>query len=324
MTAKRILVWTGGSDFGLADAVSAIAGVEVVRAADRDAALARMAEVDAFVTSVVPWNADFAAALEASSTLQWVQVLNAGFDNMQRLGVPRRIVVTNLGAVNSTVVAEHALLLLLALIRRLPTLVASQARSEWTFRQVAPTLTTLRDKTIAVLGFGHIGRRFAELAGAFGAHVTGVASRARTEPNGIRVVPLSSLGSVLAVSDAVIVTLPLTAATDQLVDADVFRALKPGAHLVNISRGRLVVTKALLSALDDGTLAGAALDVTDPEPLPSDHPLWRHPKVLVTPHVAGMGGGEIVRQEMEDLIVDNVRRFVAGEPLRNIAAIHDV
>ena len=143
MTAKRILVWTGGSDFGLADAVSAIAGVEVVRAADRDAALARMAEVDAFVTSVVPWNADFAAALEASSTLQWVQVLNAGFDNMQRLGVPRRIVVTNLGAVNSTVVAEHALLLLLALIRRLPTLVASQARSEWTFRQVAPTLTTL-------------------------------------------------------------------------------------------------------------------------------------------------------------------------------------
>ena len=80
----------------------------------------------------------------------------------------------------------------------------------------------------------------------------------------------------------------------------------------------------MLAALDDGTVAGAALDVTDPEPLPSDHALWRHPNVLVTPHVAGIGGGEIVRREMEELIVDNVRRFAAGEPLRNVVTLHCV
>ncbi len=322
MTRKRVLVWTGGSDFGVADAVAAVAGAEVVRAEDRASALARMSDVDAFVTSVVPWNTEFAAALTVSTTLRWVQLLNAGFDNMERLGVPPRVVVTNLGAVNSTVVAEHALLLLLALIRRLPAMVAAQQRREWTFRSVAPTLTTLRGKEVAVLGFGHIGRRFAELARAFGAHVTGVASRARVEPNGFRVAALTELVNVLATSEVLVVTLPLTAATEALLDAGAFRALKPGALLVNVSRGPLVATDALLAALQDGTVAGAALDVTDPEPLPAEHPLWRHPKVLVTPHVAGIGGGEIVRREMQELVVDNVRRFVADEPLRNVTAIH--
>jgi phosphoglycerate dehydrogenase-like enzyme len=324
MTAKRVLVWTGGSDFGLTDAVAAVRDVEVVRAADRAKAIERMADVDAFVTSVVPWNGEFAGALAASATLQWVQFLNAGVDNVERLGVPERVVVTNLGAVNSTVVAEHALLLLLALIRPLPMLASAQARGDWAHRAVVPALTTLRGKEIAVLGFGHIGRRFAALATALGARVTGIATRARVEPGGIRVASIAELPSVLAASDALMVALPLTTETEGLLDAAALRALKRGAYVVNVSRGRLVATEALLAALDEGALAGAALDVTDPEPLPSDHTLWRHPNVLVTPHVAGIGGGEIVRREMEELIVDNARRFAAGEPLRNVVTLHRV
>jgi phosphoglycerate dehydrogenase-like enzyme len=321
MTSKRVLVWTGGDDDRLAAAVALVPGADVVRAADRAAALARMLEVDAFVTSVVPWNEAFAHALERSPTLKWVQVLNAGFDNMERLGVPERITVTNVGAVNSTVVAEHALLLLLALQRRLPALFAAQQRREWAFRAVAPTLSTLRGKRVAVLGFGHIGRRFATAAAALGAHVTGLASRARTEPDGVEVEPLSALEPLLERSDAVVIALPLTAATERVMGAAAFASLKRGAHLVNVSRGALVATDALLAALEDGTLAGAALDVTDPEPLPADHPLWTHPKVIVTPHVAGIGGGDAVRRELIELVADNVRRFVAGEPLRNVAAI---
>jgi phosphoglycerate dehydrogenase-like enzyme len=321
MIAKRVLVWTGGSDFGLAAALSAVRDVEVVRAEARAAAIERMADVDAFVASVVPWNGEFAAALEASATLRWVQFLNAGVDNVERLGVPERVVVTNLGAVNSTVVAEHALLLLLALIRQLPMLTTAQARGEWAHRAVVPALTTLRGKEIAVLGFGHIGRRFAALATALGARVTGIATRARIEPGGLRVESLSALKSVLAESDALVIALPLSAATEHLLDAAALRSLKHGAYLVNVSRGRLVTTPALLAALDDGTVAGAALDVTDPEPLPGDHALWRHPNVLVTPHVAGIGGGEIVRREMEELIVENVHRFVSGEPLRNVVTM---
>ncbi len=320
MDPKRILVWTGGDDRALAAAVGAVPGAVVETAADRAAVCRLMRAADGFVTSVARWDADFAAALAEAPRLDWVQVLNAGFDNMERLGVPSRVVVTTVGEVNGDVVAEHALLMLLMLRRRMTALLEAQRRRAWAFAELAPTLQTLKGAHVAVLGFGHIGRAFAALANACGARVTAVARSARRE-GAVQVEPLARLGAVLGAVDALVVTAPLNSETERVVDGAALGMLRRGAYLVNVSRGRIVDTDALLAALDAGVLAGAALDVTEPEPLPAAHPLWGRANVIVTPHVAGMGGGERVRRALTDLVVDNVRRYVSGEPVRNVAPI---
>jgi phosphoglycerate dehydrogenase-like enzyme len=156
------------------------------------------------------------------------------------------------------------------------------------------------------------------LCGACGARVTGIARSARLDPSGTVVEPVTKLREVLATADALVVAAPLTRETRGIVNAGTLAALKRGALVVNVSRGGLVATSDLLAALENGQVGGAGLDVTDPEPLPNDHPLWARPNVIVTPHVAGIGGGELVRAELEALVVDNARRFVAGDELQHV------
>jgi phosphoglycerate dehydrogenase-like enzyme len=121
---------------------------------------------------------------------------------------------------------------------------------------------------------------------------------------------------MLAEADVVAICVPLTAETERLFDTRAFAAMKPGAYLINVARGRVVDTGALLAAIKSGRLAGAGLDVTDPEPLPADHALWREPGVIITPHVAG--DAELTRERGRELFLENVRRFGAGEPLLNV------
>lgn len=319
MSAKHVAIFTGGRrDDRLCAAVGAIPGVRVTGAREHAELLAALRDADALVTTVVGWDAELAAALAGAPKLEWVQALNTGIDNMEAFGIPARLTVSNLGPVSSTVVAEHALALLLALLRRLPALAAAQERREWAFRAEAGQMATLRGKHVAVLGFGYIGRRIAELVIACGARVTAVATRRRTEPGGIAVEPMAELQNVVAAADALVVAAPLTAATHGLVGRDVLRAMRRGSLLVNISRGKIVVTDEVVAALDEGIVAGAALDVTDPEPLPPEHPLWTRSNAIVSPHVAGQGGGEAVRAELEALVVENVRRFAAGRELLHV------
>jgi phosphoglycerate dehydrogenase-like enzyme len=247
-----------------------------------------------------------------------MQALNTGIDNLEAYGLPERLAISNVGPVNSRTVAEHALLLLLALVRRMPALGAAQARRDWAFDAVRPQLSTLRGKHVAILGFSYIGREIAALCVACGARVTGVARTARTDASGVAVEAVSGLRGVLAAADALVVAAPLNEETHGIVNAENLAALKRGALVVNVSRGSLVATADLLAALDSGQVGGAALDVTDPEPLPPDHPLWTAPNVIITPHVAGIGGGEAVRAGLEALVVDNVRRFAAGGELRHV------
>jgi phosphoglycerate dehydrogenase-like enzyme len=195
--------------------------------------------------------------------------------------------------------------------------VAAQERREWAFQAVRSELATLRGKRVAILGFGHIGRRIAALAAACGARVTAIARSKRIEA-GIAVEPLAALRAVVAGADALVIAAPLTAETEGLVGRDVLAAMPSGSLLINVSRGPIVVADDLLAALDSGALAAAALDVTDPEPLPPEHPLWTRHNLVITPHVAGIGGGALMRAELEELVVDNVRRFVTGRPLCHV------
>jgi phosphoglycerate dehydrogenase-like enzyme len=316
---KHVVVWTGARhDERLCAAVGAIPRVRTTGARDRAAALVAIGDADALVATVVGWGTDFATAIARAPRLVWMQALNTGIDNLETYGVPTRLAISNVGPVNSTNVAEHALTSLLALLRRMPELAAAQTRRDWAFETVRPLLSTLRGKHVAILGFSYIGRAVATLCAAYGARVTGIARTARTDASGISVEPVTKLREVLATADALVVAAPLTAETHRLVNAENLAALKRGALVVNVSRGGLVATEDLLAALDSGHVGGAALDVTDPEPLPANHPLWTTPNVIITPHVAGIGGGELVRAELEALVVDNVRRFVAGNEPRYV------
>ncbi|HTY94059.1 MAG TPA: NAD(P)-dependent oxidoreductase [Steroidobacteraceae bacterium] len=310
---KTLLVWTGADDGPLCAALARIPDLRIVQAASAAEAAATMPEADGMVTSVVPWDAVLMAALRSAPRLKWLQVLNAGYDNLEALGLPARIDLSTTGSLGSELVAEHALALLLALFRELPRSFAATPPSPSHTAQLRAGIRTLRFQTIVIVGFGPIGRCLARLLLAAGARPIALARRPRTEA-GIEVRALASLLATLADAAGVAICAPLNASTRRLIDRRAFAALRPGAVLVNVSRGAVIDTQALCEALDSGHLAGAGLDVTDPEPLPAGHPLWGRPNVIVTPHVAFAGGGAREQQQRIEFVLDNAARFASGTP----------
>jgi phosphoglycerate dehydrogenase-like enzyme len=308
---KDVLVWTGHEDAALCAALAPVPGLRVLTARNASEAQALMSRVDGMIMSVVPWNADFARALSEAPRLAWIQILNAGFDNMERFGVPDRVVVSTIGGFGSNVVAEHAMTLLLALVRHVPQSLSAQSRVEWN-RALAPT-KTLGDMNVAVLGYGYIGQRVVSLLQAFGASPLVVASAERRTSSGLHVRALDSFHAVLGQASALVICAPLNEATRGVVNSTAFAAMRTGSYLVNVSRGGIVDTDAMVGALETGVLAGVALDVMDPEPLPVSHPLWRHPNVLITPHVASSGATDAERTRLREFLVAQARRFVNGD-----------
>jgi phosphoglycerate dehydrogenase-like enzyme len=314
---QRLVVWTDNDAEQLAAALKTF-DLRVQVTPERSDALASLADADVLVALAQNWSADCSAAL-AASKIRWVQFLNAGIDSVQRFGLPKRMTVTTFGGAGAFIVAEHAVQLLLALLRRTPVLLAAQRRAEWAPQPTASVIECLHGQRVAVLGAGHIGRAIARLVLAFGAQPICVARTARRDPLGFDVASIERIGEVLSQCAAVVVALPLETGTDKLLDAALLARLPRGAVLVNVSRGRIVVTDALVAALRIGALAGAGLDVTDPEPLPKDHPLWQLSNVIVTPHIAWAGAVEERRRAIEAVVLDNVRRYLAGEPLLHVA-----
>jgi phosphoglycerate dehydrogenase-like enzyme len=310
---KDIVIWTGGQGDNdlLCEAVGRLPAVRVLPAQDASETQALMPRADALIMNNMRWNADFARVLASSPRLTWIQVLNAGFDSMEKLGVPDRVVVSTIGGFASTVVAEHGITLLLALVRHVPQAISAQHLAKWD-RSLAPT-ATVRGMNIAVLGFGHIGRHIVALLTALGARPLVVASTERRDPSGMYVHGLEALHGVLSQATALVISAPLNDATRKVVNQAALAAMPPASYLVNISRGGIVDTPALVAALESGALAGAALDVIDPEPLPPSHPLWLHPNVLLTPHVGSAGTSEAEQVRLREFLVQNVRRFVNGE-----------
>jgi phosphoglycerate dehydrogenase-like enzyme len=174
------------------------------------------------------------------------------------------------------------------------------------------TVRTLRGECVAVVGYGPIGQRVAQMLLAGGAQPIALARTARSQ-HGVEVRSLAALHSTLAAAAATVICAPLNAATRRLIDRNAFAAMRQGAMLVNVSRGAIVDTPALCDALESGRLAGAGLDVTDPEPLPPDHALRKFPGVILTPHLAYAGGGPREQQARIDLVVANATAFAAGE-----------
>ncbi|MFB9465711.1 2-hydroxyacid dehydrogenase [Streptomyces cinereospinus] len=247
------------------------------------------------------------------TSVRVVQTLSAGIDHVEPgLGhLPPGVRLCNARGVHEASTAELTLTLVLASLRGIPDFVRAQDRGEWRggFRPA------LADKTVLIVGYGAIGAAIEDRLAPFElARVARVARSRRTTARGL-VQPLTDLPALLPEADVVILSTPLTETTRGLVDAGFLRRMKDGALLVNVARGPVVDTGALLAELGTGRIT-AALDVTDPEPLPPGHPLWQAPGVLISPHVGGPTSAFLPRAER--LLVDQLRRFLNHEPLRNV------
>ena len=251
--------------------------------------------------------------------LRWVQLPTMGYDPVELHGVPAGVTVTTAGDAYAPTVAEHALALLLALVRRLPEAVRNAEQHRWD-QSGATAIGTLHDATVAVIGFGNIGREIAQRLRGFGARVIAVTRSGRPDPLADEVVRIEELHAVLGRSDAVVLAVPLNARTRHVIDARALAAMQPHALLINVARGGVVDQAALATALAERKVGGAGLDVTDPEPLPPDDRLWTLPNTLITPHVAGYGGNVAPRRILA-LVERNLRAFIEGRPLESPAPV---
>jgi phosphoglycerate dehydrogenase-like enzyme len=260
----------------------------------------------------------FERLLAHAPSLRWVHSAAAG---VERLLTPaaraRGLAITNARGVFSRPIAEYVLLMMLAVSRRLPQLLELQAERTW--QPLAGR--ELRDVTLGIVGFGSIGRAVAELAAPFGPRVIAMRRDPSPRPGepelpaGVDLRGPEAFGDLLAVSDFIVLALPLTVETEDLVDDRALALMKRTAWLINVARGRLIVERALLRALAEGQLGGAVLDAFRDEPLPATSPFYDLPNVILTPHTS-WSSGRVLDRSVE-LFAENLRRFAAGEPLLN-------
>ena len=249
--------------------------------------------------------------------LRWIQATSAGIGGyVQRLGLDtdEELVFTTAAGTHAVPLAEFALTGTLYLVKGVPDLLDRQRRHHWE----RYTTSSLAGRTVTVVGLGEIGRHTATAFAALGTHVVGVGRPGGTRPDlpGVTVSDTDALEEVLPTTDVLVLATPLTPQTERLLDRRRLALLPRGAVVVNIARGPVVEQDALVELLLDGHLGGAALDVTDPEPLPTDSPLWDLPNVLISPHSASTLANE--NEVIVDLFVDNLHRWRDGQPLRNL------
>ncbi len=271
---------------------------------------------------------------EEAPNLRWVQFYLAGVDQVIDAPILRREglqATTNSGA-NTSQTAEHILTMLLALGHNLPDFFSRKYNHRWmTDKATKYQPAELKGSTIGIVGYGSIGRQVARLVQGFGTTVlatkreakspedTGYIPEGSGDPEGnlfTRLYPPQALKSMFKECDFVVVSVPLTAETKGMIGTEELAAMKPSAYLVDTSRGGVVDHNALIAALNENRLAGAALDVFEEEPLPTDHPLWDMPNVIITPHIAGFSAQ--YNQRTNALFIENLQRYLAGEPLFNL------
>jgi phosphoglycerate dehydrogenase-like enzyme len=256
-----------------------------------------------------------AALRDPACKVRWIQVTTAGADGLLLNGVPPGIVVTNQGGAVAPTVAESAMAMILAMARQIPVIVARSAKREW-IKEFTPPLLALEGRTLAIVGYGNLGRQLAKRARGFDMKIVGLSRSLASDPLADEMHPLGELHAVLGHADVVAVTIASFRATRHIMDAAAFAAVKPGALFVNVSRGETVDQVALRNALTEGRLRSAFIDVTEPEPLPAGDPLWDAPNLIVSPHSAGHGGTR-TGARIAKVLTENMNLYRAGQPLQH-------
>lgn len=290
---------------------TAVPGVEFVVARDAAQAAELAPGVDAAVGFCTP------ELLAAAPKLRWIQSMSAGVERC--VAIPavreRKVLLTNMQRVAGPVMAEHVMALMLAFSRNLQFYIPEQRAGRWTPDVPPPARSkTLHGKAVLVAGLGGIGTEVARRAHAMGMKVTATRASGREGPPFVSYVGLpDELHALAREADFVVNTLPLTEQTRGLFDAKAFAAMKPGAIFINVGRGGSVVQDDLVAALRSGRLAGAGLDVTDPEPLPAGHALYSLPNVILTPHVSA--DSDLGNAARWAIVRENLRRYAAGDAM---------
>jgi phosphoglycerate dehydrogenase-like enzyme len=292
---------------------SAETGARVVVVETRDDAVRELVDTEAaFGTLPVD-------LLTAARALRWLQAPQAapppGYYYAELIAHP--VVVTNFREIYNDHIAAHIMAFVLAFARGLHHYLPQQQRREWRPQSLDTGVIHLPEASALIVGVGGIGAETARLAAEFGMNVMGVDARRREAPPGLRkLAGPDALDALLPLADFVILTVPHTPETEGFMHRARFQRMKRSAFFINIGRGMTTRLDDLVAALRAGEIAGAGLDVFEQEPLPADHPLWTLPSVLITPHTAGYG--PYLDDRRFEILLDNSRRFLAGEPLRNV------
>lgn len=252
--------------------------------------------------------------------LTWVQNFYVGVDRCasnEKL-LNGNVLLTNTSAIPGPGMAEHTMAMMLMLTKKLHVFYQQQQSAVWKrLPEPEKQVMEVNGKTMLVVGLGGIGRQIAKRAHGLGMRVTAIRNSSRSGPDYVDYVGLpDELSKLSKEADVVVNITPLTTATTGLFDREFFRNMKPGAYFINMGRGKSVVTADLIEALNNHEIAGAGVDVTDPEPLPSDHPLWKASNIIITPHNSAPSDQMLERFWI--LVRENLRRYVSGEPMLNV------
>jgi phosphoglycerate dehydrogenase-like enzyme len=309
---KKILV-SGADEAFVRDLQGVSAKAHIVPVTDGNV-MQEIGDADAFLGNITP------AQVRAGKSLKWVQVMSAGVEHVLFMsgGTDLRdsnIVLTNNKIVQGPEIADHAMAMLLALSRQLRRYIAADQQELWDGGRFGGI--ELNGKTAVVIGLGGIGMQIATRAWAFGMNVIGVDPEDKPfSPFVKRVVKPDQLGEVVPEADVVFISAPHTEKSHKMMGAAEFELMKQNSYFIAVSRGGIYDMGGLVKALDSKRLAGAGVDVVDPEPLPKGHALWKFNNVIVTPHIAGRSDRD--HDRMVSTVKENVARFVDGKPLINV------
>lgn len=321
MKLSKIAVFSGApmhtvTEDDLAPLRAASPESEVLLVATPEELAQRATDVDAIFTMPVRDMSALVGYCQNDPKLKWLQMMTAGYDFLFGTPLEERdgLIITSTIGIHGEPIADHALALMFAHVRLMPASYWDQQRHAWTGSQ--PGYDEIGKKTVGIIGPGSIGLCLARKCKALGMKVYG-AKRTPVESEYLdHCWPSDQLEAMLAISDFVVVCCPLTAQTRGMLNAERFAQMKPGAYVINLARGGIIDHDALTDAIRSGHLSGAGLDVTDPEPLPPEHPLWDVPGVTITSHVSAQSPYYFERA-LENYC-ENVRRYLADEPLKNV------
>ena len=315
---RNVLIALPFSDRHVSRLRTRFPGVEF-QVVDPGALGTKIADADAIAAWAVS-----SADLEKASRLRWLQTGGAGVESVLSPALAEQgILVTNASGVHAINIAEHVMAMMLYFARGFPVLVRHQLRREWKDNPVRSRVFELAGQRLLVVGLGDIGIALSDRAAAFGMEVFGVRRRPDqpAPPSVRRVGTIEALPDLLPSVDHVAICLPLTPRTAGLFERRMLARMQTSSYLYNIGRGGVILTQDLVDALEAGRLAGAGLDVTDPEPLPESSPLWGMENVLITAHTSG--GTPHYWDRALELFEDNIDRFISGRPLRNVVNLSE-
>lgn len=282
--------------------------LEVVTCTDREALEAGVGDIEVLLCQRPPKD-----TLARADRIKWIMTIGAGVDTvLPNPGLREECIITNARGVHIPQIPEFVLGMILALGLRLPEHFRNQAESNWQLRM----RRIMKGQVVGVVGLGTIGREIARMVNAVGMRVIGTKKNPEPVPHVEKVHGPDELHSMLSESDFVVLIAALTPETRGMIGKAELEAMKSGAYLINVARGAMVVEADLIDALRNGTIAGAALDVFETEPLPSESPLWKMENVIITPHIAGARPDYL--QAASEIFCRNLTRFISGEPLFNV------